>query len=87
MGALVTGAAVVTGALVLGTVVVVGATVVVVGAAEVELGTAGVASGCQDCESLKCIEGDHNPDCGQTTHLRSLSLEDVFCLRWHPAQQ
>ena len=61
MGALVTGAAVVTGALVLGTVLVVGATVVVVGAAAVELGTAGITPGGRDCGSVKCTEGDHNP--------------------------
>ena len=61
MGALVTGIAVVTGALVLGTVVVVGATVVVIGAAVVELSTAENMPGRQNCASLKCTEGDHSP--------------------------
>ena len=53
MGPLVTGAAVMTGALALGTVLVVGATVLLVGTAVVELGTAGVTPCRQDCDSLK----------------------------------
>ena len=92
VSALVTGAAVVTGA-VLGTVVVAGATVVVLEAAVVELGTAGIRQGCQKPmigeRSLVSREtkAQNHSGLGQGTHLKSSSLEDVFCLCWHPAQR
>ncbi len=92
MGALVTGAAVVTGA-VLGTVGAAGATVVVLGPAVVELGTAGIRQSCQKPFDEKIVLVGRKQKLattvawGQGTYLMWSSLEDVFYLRWHPAQQ
>ena len=96
MGALVTGAAVAvvsTAVVVAGAAVVVaGATVAVLGAALVELGAAGTRQVCQQAlnmnnKPLICREHWNKTTVAwsQGTHLQSLSQEDVFCLRWHPA--